>query len=98
MILTNGKASFVAMASGCIDTHWQLCENAEPTEGERVVPLEHAMDEFPGLVVENIYSFTMALHHVPPELDGWYVQAVFTLQDGSVITSARARIILADAP
>jgi hypothetical protein len=86
------------MASGCSGTHWQLCENAEPTEGERIVPLENAMDVFPGVVVENIYGFTMALHHVPLELDGWYVQAVFTLMDGSVVTSARARIILTDAP
>ena len=86
------------MASGCASTHWQLCENPEPTEGERIVPLENAMDEFPGVVVENIYSFTMSLHHVPLELNGWYIQAVFNLLDGSVITSARARIILTDAP
>ncbi len=88
-----GMAKFVAKAENANRIVWRLVS----PDASDTVRCSAATDYFPGLEVSGLGTETLVLNRIPRDLNGWYVEAQFWIDEAVHVESSGAKITIVDA-
>lgn len=88
-----GMAKFVAKAENANRIVWRLVS----PDASDTVRCSAAGDYFPGLEVSGLGTDTLVLNRIPRDLNGWYVEAQFWIDEAVHVESSGAKITIVDA-
>ena len=87
--------SFIAHAENAVSREWRLV--SPEFDREVLWNADNLQEEFPFLRCEGGDTDTLVLYSIPKQLNGWYAVCLFTDQDGGMLASDGARILVIGA-